>query len=429
MMTKQQAVHFLKTKPYKLGHLVGFKKLTPLHNKWIIQMVTSTEDQTLQAHRGSYKTTCVSLALAIIIVLLPNYKVAFIRKTGTDVKAVIRQVIKILKRKEMRVLVKAIYGVDLKLIKETDTEIMTNLTNDIKGDSQLIGFGIGGSVTGKHYDKIFTDDIVNKEDRKSRAKREETKTFYYELQNLINRDARCSIFNTGTPWHKEDCFSLMPTAMAYDCYSTGLISTDELTKLKRSMTASLFAANYELRHIASDDVIFTDPKLDYEPDLAKQGISHYDAAYFGEDYTAFTIINKHDGKYYVYGRMWRKHIDDCEAEIIKLHNSFSAGVMWTELNADKGASAKSMRKNSDIRVRTYHETQNKFVKISSYLKQEWENVYFVKGTDREYINQICDYNEDAEHDDAPDSLASAIIKLINKKERSAEEEAYYSQYL
>ena len=55
-------------------------------------------------------------------------------------------------------------------------------------------------------------------------------------------------------------------------------------------------------------------------------------------------------------------------------------------------------------------------KITSYLKAEWQNVIFAAGTDEEYINQICDYNENAEHDDCPDSLASIIRKLWNKKE-------------
>ena len=60
---------------------------------------------------------------------------------------------------------------------------------------------------------------------------------------------------------------------------------------------------------------------------------------------------------------------------------------------------------------------NKHLKITSYLKAEWKNVVFVSGTDIEYINQICDYNENAEHDDAPDSLASIIRRLWKKKDK------------
>jgi hypothetical protein len=59
---------------------------------------------------------------------------------------------------------------------------------------------------------------------------------------------------------------------------------------------------------------------------------------------------------------------------------------------------------------------NKHLKITSYLKAEWKKVFFVVGTDEEYINQICDYNENAEHDDCADSLASIIRKFWGKKE-------------
>lgn len=51
-MMRKDAVDFLKSKPYKLGHLLGFNKLTELHNKWIVDMLKGKEDKTLQAHRG-----------------------------------------------------------------------------------------------------------------------------------------------------------------------------------------------------------------------------------------------------------------------------------------------------------------------------------------------------------------------------------------
>ena len=414
-MTRKQAVDFLKTKPYKLGHLLGFTKLTDLHNGWIIDMLKGKEDKTLQAHRGSYKTTCVSIALALIIVLLPNLKTLFIRKTDDDIKEVIAQVKKILESQQMRYFVKCIYGVDLRLTKSNTNEITTNLCTDIKGTSQLVGMGTGSSLTGKHFDRIFTDDIVNLQDRISKAERDKTKSIYQELHNVKNRGGR--IYNTGTPWHRDDAFSLMPNPERYDCYSTGLIDEIELAEIKEKMTASLFSANYELKHIASEDVIFDNPQTGAEPHLVEQGECHIDAAYGGQDYTAFTICKKTGDKYYVYGKLWQKHIDDVENEIISIRKSFNAGRISCEDNGDKGYLGKDLRKKGE-RVNIYHESMNKYVKITSYLKAEWKNVIFVKGTDQEYINQICDYNENAEHDDAPDSLASLIRKLWNKKEET-----------
>lgn len=357
----------------------------------------------------------MSLALALIIILLPRTKTLFIRKTDDDVKEVIAQVQKILKSQQVRYFVKCIYGVDLKLTKESATEVNTNLSTDIKGTSQLVGMGTGSSLTGKHFDRIFTDDIINLKDRQSKAERDRIKNIYQELQNVKNRGGR--IYNTGTPWHKEDAFSIMPKPVVYDCYQTGLIEKEKLEEIRESMTASLFAANYELRHIASEDVIFESPQTGAEPHLAEQGECHVDAAYGGEDYTAFTIARKFDGKYYVYGRCWRKHVDDVQDEIIALRKAFNAGRIHVENNADKGYLKKSLRAKGE-RVSDYHEHMNKYIKITSYLKAEWKNVIFVAGTDEEYINQICDYNENAEHDDCPDSLASLIRKMWNKKDAS-----------
>jgi hypothetical protein len=412
-MTRNEAVNFLLTKPYKLGHMLGFTKLTELHNGWIIDMVRGTEDKTLQAHRGSYKTTCVSIALALIVILLPNCKTLFMRKTDDDIKEVIKQTRKLLESPQMRVFVKAIYGVNLRLTTASASEISTNLTTDPRGTSQIVGLGMGGSLTGKHFDRIFTDDIVNLQDRISKAERERTKSIYQELANIKNRGGR--IYNTGTPWHPSDCFSIMPTPVMYDCYSTGLISSDELQTIKDSMTASLFAANYELRHIAAEDVIFENPNIGADAALCEQGDCHIDAAYGGEDYTAFTICKKRGEDYYVFGKLWRDHIDDVEDECISYRERFNAGRIYCEDNGDKGYLAKDLRAKGE-RVIKYHESQNKYIKITSYLKVAWKHVYFVDGTDAEYINQICDYNENAEHDDAPDSCASIIRQMFFKKD-------------
>ena len=410
-MDRTTAIQRLKNEPYLLGHALGFKKLTKLNNEWIIDMTQGKEDTTLQAHRGSYKTTCVAIALAIIVIVLPNLKVMFMRKTDNDVKEIIAQVKKILLSQVMQCFVYAIYGIELRLTINNATEISTNLTTDPRGTAQLVAMGIGSSLTGKHFDLIFTDDIVNVEDRTSKAERERTKMMYQELQNILNRGGR--IYNTGTPWHKDDAFCLMSSPKKYDCYSTNLMSDEEIADKKASMTASLFSANYELKHIASEDVIFENPQMTDDKALVEQGVCHIDASYGGSDYSVFTICHKIDGIYYVFGKMWNKHIDDCMDEIITYRKQFNAGRISCEDNGDKGYLAKALRQKGE-RTHLYHESTNKYLKITSYLKAEWKNIRFYVGTDVEYIEQILDYNENAEHDDAPDSLASIVRELWSR---------------
>ena len=406
---KKQTLDLIYYEPYKIGHWVGFHDLTELHNEWLRSFLYAEEDQTLLAHRGSYKTTVLSLFLAINTVIDPKENVMFFRKTDDDVTEVMTQAQKILQSGVMQRIVLDLYDTELRFLKSNNSEIHTNLCTSTKGVSQVIGLGIGTSITGKHADIVVTDDIVNLKDRISRAERERTKIQYMELQNICNRGGR--FINTGTPWHKEDAISIMPNVKRYDCYSTGLITREKLEQLRQSMSDSLFAANYELKHIADKDAMFKNPKFTDEKELIYGGLSHIDAAYDGADGTAFTILNRlKDGKIIGFGKRWDKHVDDCLNEIGAYHKLLRAGSISCEKNADKGYLAKELR-GLGYHVNPYSESMNKFLKISTYLRSNWGNITWLEDTDPEYINEILDYNEFAEHDDSPDSAASLIRKM------------------
>ena len=411
-MNKAGLLRLLKEEPYKIGHFVGFKDPTPLHNEWLRFFLYGKTDLTLLAHRGSYKTTDLSLFLALNVIIFPNRNIGLFRKTDTDVAEVLRQTAKILRSGAVIEIIKSLYGMDLILEKETANEIHTNLCTSAKGASQILGLGITTSITGKHADIIVTDDIVNIKDRISKAERERTKLQYMELQNICNRGGR--FINTGTPWHKEDAISIMPNVRKYDCYSTGLITRDKLEGLRQSMSDSLFAANYELKHIADANAMFKDPKFTDDYTLLYGGMSHIDAAYGGEDSTAFTAFKQMpDGKIIGFGKRWEKHVDDCLNEIQAIQDRFRLGSVACEKNADKGYLAKELQKMG-LSPFLYSETTNKLIKISTYLKQNWERIEWLTETDPEYINEILDYSEFAEHDDCPDSAASLLRRMDTK---------------
>lgn len=205
-----------------------------------------------------------------------------------------------------------------------------------------MGQGIGGSLTGKHADVIFTDDIVNLSDRISPPEREHTRAIYQELQNIRNPGGR--LINTGTPWHPEDAISLMPNVQRYDCYTTGLLSDRQLDSLRASMAPSLFAANYELRHIAREGTLLRTPPQFFEDRmLLRDGVAHVDAAYGGSDSTALTIARKQGDEILMLGKMWHAHVDEVLPQIATLCEACMAGPVFCETNADKGYLARSLR--------------------------------------------------------------------------------------
>ena len=409
----ETAFEFLTQKPAQYGHMLGYPDLRDdLHGKWIRKMVLGHEDMTLQAHRGSYKTTCACIALAINILLRGDLNSIFLRKTDTDIKEVITNVDRILREPVTQEIYRAMTGQQLGIIHSTNTEITTTAYTAPRGAAQLLGIGIGGSITGKHADRVWTDDIVNLKDRKSYAEREQTKRVYMELHNVCNPGGR--IINTGTPWHKEDAFELMPKPERYDCYATGLLERDEIEYLRRQMSPSLFAANYELRHIASENALFTTaPRFTDDEALLRDGIAHIDAAYGGEDSTAFTCGRRRGDTLYLYGRKWHGHVDTVLDVIISECRRLQCGPIMCESNADKNFLAKEIQR-SGYRARTYTESENKYMKISTYLRKWWGNIVWLEGTDRDYIAEIMDYTEDAEHDDCPDS-ASCVCRYYDHR--------------
>ena len=393
----------LRQHPEVIGRQVGFRDLTPLHGEWIREMVFGEEDYTLQAHRGSYKSSCLAVAISLMLLIYPTRNIIFIRKADNDVSEMLGMVSKILKSEAFQQLARALLNKPLKVISEGSEHLSTSLWSSPMGAHQLLGIGLRASITGKHAWYVITDDICNLTDRISRAERERTKLQYDELQNIRNRGGR--IINLGTPWHKEDVFCKMPNIHRYDCYSTGLLTQEKIDELRHSMAPSLFAANYELKHIASEDALFERaPVFTNDEKLLFDGISHIDASYGGRDYTAFTCSRRRGNTIYLYGRLWHGHVEKVLDEIILEADRLRCWPMYCEDNGDKGFLAR------EIMIRdkwgdTYSERQNKVIKITSFLRKWWPNIVFLRGTDPDYINQIMDYTEQAEHDDAPDSAA------------------------
>ena len=410
-MHRAAAIELLLTQPVQIARWCGLDRLQDgLHGPWLREMLTGREDMTLLAHRGSYKTTCLAFAMAAMLLLYPTKNLIFMRKTDEDVTEVLRQVKLLLRKEPMQYLSSCIYGEPVQLVRSDMFTVHTTCFAAPRGTPQLLGLGTGGSLTGKHADIVITDDIVNLQDRTSGAERRRICGIYQELQNIRNPGGR--IINAGTPWHPEDAISLMPNVRRYDCWHTGLLNERKLRQLQRAMSPSLFAANYELRHIASDGALFSQrPETTADATLIRDGMAHLDAAYGGSDCTALTCIRiLPDGRACLYGRLWQKHVDAVMDEALAECDRLLCGPILLETNGDKGYVARELRRRG-AQVRPYAENAAKHVKIATWLRKWWPRVLLLEGTDRAYLDQILDYTEDAAHDDAPDSAASLFRAL------------------
>lgn len=396
--------------PHQLGNYLGFKDLTGLHSEWIKYIWRSSSHVSLQAHRGSMKTTSVIVLGNLVNMTFHwNDRTAIIRKDFTSASDILKVTSRIIQGDKYQALFYELFGIYPRLIVDSLMKLQWDLKETESPEGNANAFGIGGSITGKHFDHILLDDIITIRDRISKAERDSVDNFVREIiANVI--DPGKFVKATGTPWHKMDTWRLLPTPIVYDIYSTGLkaFTQERIAEIRKNTTASLFAANYEMKHISSEETIFDEPTFTNTWDATLNIQGHIDAKYQGSHTGAFTMMaKKADGRIQAVGFVFHKHINEEYSKLMDKWKKYRCGTTHLELNADKGYSARDLS-NMGMMTKTYNESENKAVKIIQNLKKYWDLIDWHEDTDPEYISQILDWQEGQEPDDCADSAASCL---------------------
>ena len=472
--TKEQLITLLTTEAHMVGRMLGtgYDLLEPIHSEWIRNWILNPDDFAVtihQAHRDSYKTTCLRLAIAILIILNPLLTIVVLRKSEDAVKELVNGVSKILDSPLFHTFVSILHPDILKkggFKKTTDTALAidTNLNTSLSGEFQLRALGLGSPLTGKHARLIITDDIVTTDDRESEAERRNTIMKYQELMNILSNNkgfSNARILNIGTPWHEEDAFSLMEKGLKdkselqikyeqipskdrtdkinekirranmkrglfiYNCYQTGLMTEESIAWKRRVLNdEALFAANYLLSLVSDKEKPF--PKINNTGKYSKtffadawEVFAAIDAAYDGDDRTSLSIaaLNWEEHEVVILGKMWKVALDENYLEVAEV--MFECGVqkIFMENNTDKGLMGDKFAELGFI-VDSYHESMNKHTKIVSTIRPYWRDkganmlpsIQFCEETDKEYLDEIHGYKKGVKHDDAPDNLACVLLK-------------------
>lgn len=430
----QPALHSWLETPHKFGNALGFSKLSEIHSVWIKYFIQNPGRRSLQAHRNSYKTTSGLVALTLLFMVFPNLRVLIVRKSGEMASELLQALDQIWHHPLVLSWYYSRYGItDLK----TDVwnrSAMTLVTKQkITAEPSVRAAGIGKMRTGNHFDLIWPDDIVTSEDRYSRAERIRTANTVYELENIVEPTG--AIFFSGTPWHPQDMWSLtvVPKPEQYPIGSIPVIGIDEnwIANRKETTPKSLWIANYELRHVADVDPQFSDAVYQDFPEVKNaHKLMYVDPAFGGKDgVAAFAGYRVDDTFYVTYGKLWQKHIADCYHEIVADFWTQECAKLYCESN---GAQVLAVEEFDRLGVPVHEggvkNTGNKFARITGTLKPVWKRIVFHESLkpipgkhefiDGKYIplpmEQVLEYNADAENDDAPDALAGLVAALLGE---------------
>jgi hypothetical protein len=247
-----------------------------------------------------------------------------------------------------------------------------------------------------------------------------------ELINVAKPDAK--LIFLGTAWSPLDAWGWIERAVKYrggsirkypaSSYWTQLFDAELLEDKRNNLSPVLYACNYELTYIKDDSLLFKDPHygpFDPESWRTHPVFMHVDAAFGGSDFTAFTVYcNRH-----VLGKAYRKHVKECYRAIADLYREYHCRYILVESNADKGYVAADLR-SLGLTAREYHESENKQVKIETYVYGVWGELVFDEKTNGEYMEQVLFYDGKTGFDDAIDSL-SCCCRNDPKDEAVSEE--------
>lgn len=225
-------------------------------------------------------------------------------------------------------------------------------------------------------------------------------------------------FNPKDPLHWLKQFIDSDADVYYQTYSIDdnpFLDPVFVAELKKEYAGTVLYDRYILgMWAASEGALFTTyPQFTEDESLLYDGIAHIDAAFGGADGSALTCAKRSGDKIYMFGKLRNQHIDTLMGTFSNDTHRLRCSPIYLETNADKGFVGKELMRNGE-QVRLYDETMNKFFKIATFLRKWWPNIVFLRGTDKKYIEQIMAYNEEAEHDDAPDS-AACICRIYDRR--------------
>lgn len=231
------------------------------------------------------------------------------------------------------------------------------------------------------------------------------------LKSRLEHSYSCfdGTFNPKDPLHWLKLFLDSDADIFYQQYSIDdnpFLDETFVRELKKEYSGTVLYDRYILgKWAASEGALFIKyPAFTSDISLIYDGIAHIDAAYGGSDSSVLTCAKREGDTIYMFGRRRQAHIDTLLGFYSSETRRLRCSPILNERNADKGFVGKELKRMGDV-PKLYDETMNKFLKIATYLRKWWGNIVFLEGTDKAYIDEIMAYNEQAEHDDAPDSAA------------------------
>lgn len=292
----------------------------------------------------------------------------------------------------------------------------------------LTGFAAG--VVGPEFGGIIViDDYMKPQEAWSpTAKGKVCQWFDETLMSRVNNNDRTPIWIIGQRISYDDLAAYVLEKYPEDWDVLIIPAFDEETgeptwpekwsrkscEKRKRQDPYVWAAQYQQKPIKKiEGALFENPSMAGRLEDIKNGTAHIDAGYGGPDTTGLTLFKKQkNGRITMLCKIYTDSVVSHIKGVKALCDEHNIRVIWCETNADKGFLGKEFLREG-LAARTYAESQNKFYKISTFLKKYWDDIDFCPESDPKAIQQILEFTETCEHDDCADSAATAC-RILEK---------------
>jgi hypothetical protein len=270
------------------------------------------------------------------------------------------------------------------------------------------------TLRGRHPKRVIMDDPVT-EDDVSEATRLHVERVYNEINKLCS-----NILIIGQPAHKYDLYAkLRPLLKKMEVPHGSIPELDHDIEAQRlaGVDEASIQASYFLKILTEGSTPFDNVKyLDKYP-TGESAVAFIDPSHEGGDYTALSIVKAHMDGVAVVGFAYKKAWNHCLDEMVENLNRYNVRKLAFETNALGDMPIEMLRKLlPKIGVVGRRSNTNKHARImaaGSYAHL----IHLCRESDKQYINQVVQYEYKAKFDDSPDSLATCLewIGLIRGK--------------
>ena len=264
---------------------------------------------------------------------------------------------------------------------------------------------------GRHPHLVIMEDPITPDDD-SPAERKRVKKVYEEIYKLTK-----NIVIIGQPVHKADLYQELRDKIPTFTMIWGDIpelDCDLEAQRGAGVSEESIQASYFLNIIGQDSLPFYKIKtVDF---FAKENVAFIDPAREGKDFTAISVAGRNFDNLVVSGWAFRKAWYDCLDEFAEIFTTLKVNRVCIETNGIGELAVSQMRKLG-IPAVGRNTTSNKHARIMNIASYVNDLELFEQKTgsgalinaNQIFIEQVKNYEYNAEHDDAPDSMAGVAI--------------------